>query len=187
MRNRIPPAPETEYWSDKDQGLHRKWEEPERDEHALRRDPIDYSAIGGPESERSYGRSRSDTGDYPFGRYQGAADRDSYGPAQRGGYMKHGGPDHGRPWERATSHRGRGPRDYQRADDRIYADVCEALTDDPHVDATHVDVAVNGGEVTLSGYVRTRSEKHRAEDVAVDISGVREVQNLLRVQSPEGD
>lgn len=88
MRNRVPPAPKTEYWSDHDQGLHRKEEEPERDEHAQLRDPIDYSAIGGPESERAYGRSRSDTGDYPFGRHQGAADRDPYGPAKRGGYLR---------------------------------------------------------------------------------------------------
>jgi hypothetical protein len=186
MRPRIPPATQDEYWSDRDQGLHHKWEAPEGDEHARLRDPVDYSAIGGPESERVYGRSRSDTGDYPFGRYQGAADRDPYGPRERGGYVKRAGPDHGRVIDPTQSHRGRGPRNYQRADDRLYADVCEALTDDPEVDATHVEVAVHDCEVTLSGYVRTRSEKRRAEDVAERVSGIRDVHNKLRVQSSEG-
>ena len=89
MGRRIPRANEREYWSDRDQGLHRKWEEPERDDDAALEDPTDYSAIGGPESERSYGRSRSDTGNYPFGRDEGPADRDDrIENRQRGGYMK---------------------------------------------------------------------------------------------------
>ncbi len=186
MANRIPHSGQDEYWSDRDQGLHRKWEDSTRDEHARTRDPADYSAIGGPERERSYGRTRSDTGDYPFGPHAGAADRDQYGPVERGGYFKHGGPDHGRPLAPTQSYRGRGPRDYQRADDRIYADVCEALTEDADVDATHIDVAVNGGEVKLTGYVRSRSEKRRTDDVAAHVAGVRDVHNQLRVQSPEG-
>jgi hypothetical protein len=92
MDNRIPPVSVTEYWSDRDQVLHHKGEDPERDEQAQLHDPIDYSAIGGPDSERSYGRTRSDTGDYAFGRHEGAGDRDPYGPAERGGYVKHSGP-----------------------------------------------------------------------------------------------
>ncbi len=92
MDHRMPPAPETEYWSDRDQVLHHTSEDREREGEARLRDPIDYSAIGGPESERSYGRTRSDTGDYPFGRHQGAGDRDPYGPAERGGYVKRSAP-----------------------------------------------------------------------------------------------
>jgi hypothetical protein len=88
MPNRIPQSTREEYWSNRDQGWHHKWEEEERDEHALLRDPEDYSAVGGPESERAYGRTRSDTGEYPFGPQQGAPDRDQYGPPRRGGYMK---------------------------------------------------------------------------------------------------
>ena len=37
------------------------------------------------------------------------------------------------------------------------------------------------GEVTLSGTVNSRLEKRRAEDVADDVSGVKHVQNNLRV------
>jgi osmotically-inducible protein OsmY len=78
---------------------------------------------------------------------------------------------------------GRGPRGYQRSDERIREDVCDRLSDDPWVDATDVDVAVRGGEVTLSGHVRDRSDKRRIEDVIEDVSGVREVHNNLRAGS----
>lgn len=183
MARHIPPATELEYWSDRDQVLHRKWEAREREEAADLQDPSDYSAIGGPESERSYGRSRSDTGDYPFGRYQGSADRDAYGPLDRGGYVKRHSPDHGRSADGRHSYRGIGPRDYRRADESIYADVCEALTDDEAVDATNIEVSVKDGEVTLSGDVASREEKRHAEDVADRIAGVRDVHNTLRVRS----
>jgi hypothetical protein len=183
MPRRIPHATEREYWSNRDQGLHHDWEAPERDEQAELHDPIDYSAIGGPESERSYGRTRSDTGDYPFGRFQGSADRDPYGPLDRGGYVKLHGPDYGRGADGRRSHRGRGPLDYRRADERVYADVCEALTDDAQVDATNIEVTVTEGEVTLSGHVASRDEKRRAEDVADRIAGVRDIHNRLKVQS----
>lgn len=183
MPRRIPHATETEYWSDRDQGLHHKWEAPEREQAAGLHDPVDYSAIGGPETERSYGRTRSDTGDYPFGRYQGSADRDPYGPLDRGGYVKLHGPDYGRSADGRHSHRGRGPRDYRRADESVYADVCEALTDDSEVDATNIEVSVKDGEVTLSGEVRSREEKRRAEDIADRIAGVRDVHNTLKIYS----
>jgi hypothetical protein len=76
---------------------------------------------------------------------------------------------------------GRGPRGYQRNDQRVYEDVCDRLTDDPRVDASDVEVKVENGEVTLNGTVRSRTEKHRAEDTIESISGVRDVHNHLRV------
>src|ERR1043166_5825433 len=45
--------------------------------------------------------------------------------------------------------RGLGPRNYRRPDERIHADVCEALTDDPRVDAREIEVAVDDEVVTL--------------------------------------
>ena len=75
---------------------------------------------------------------------------------------------------------GHGPRGYQRSDDRIREDVCDRLTDDPWVDCSDVEVTVRGGEVTLSGSVRDRSDKRRTEDIIEGISGVREVHNNLR-------
>jgi CBS domain-containing protein len=88
---------------------------------------------------------------------------------------------------RRGEHGGRGPRSYQRSDERIREDVNERLTDDPVVDAGEIEVAVSGREVTLSGTVRTRAERRRAEDLAESVAGVTHVQNNLRVgQHQEG-
>lgn len=78
-------------------------------------------------------------------------------------------------------HRGKGPAGYQRSDERIRELVCESLTDDDEIDASHVEVLVSGGEVTLSGTVDDRRTKRAAEDCAYCVSGVRDVQNRLRV------
>ena len=78
--------------------------------------------------------------------------------------------------------RGLGPKGYRRSDDRISDDVHQRLADDPWLDATNVNVAVSGGEVTLSGSVDSREAKHRAERIVEDLSGVNHVQNNLRIQ-----
>lgn len=80
---------------------------------------------------------------------------------------------------------GRGPRGYQRSDERIREDVCDRLTDDPRVDAEDIDVRVSAAEVTLSGSVRSREEKRFAEDCVERITGVREVNNNLKVKSAD--
>lgn len=77
--------------------------------------------------------------------------------------------------------RGRGPREYQRSDERIYEDVCEALTLHDWIDAREIQVSVEDGEVTLEGTVDSRWIKHVTEDLADEILGVREIHNRLRV------
>ncbi len=77
---------------------------------------------------------------------------------------------------------GKGPQGYSRSDDRIREDVNDRLTDDWFLDATMITVAVSDGEVTLNGTVDSRDDKRRAEDVAENVSGVKHVQNNLRVQ-----
>lgn len=81
------------------------------------------------------------------------------------------------------SHRGRGPGDYTRSDERIREDANDRLTDDHHVDARRISVRVEQGEVTLSGTVPDRAAKRRAEDLVERISGVRHVQNNLRIEA----
>ena len=83
---------------------------------------------------------------------------------------------------REEDHRGRGPANYKRSDERILEDTCDRLTQDHGVDARNVQVTVQGGEVTLDGTVSDRGQKRRAEDVVHEISGVGHVQNNLRVQ-----
>lgn len=77
--------------------------------------------------------------------------------------------------------RGRGPKGYQRSDDRIKEDINDRLTDDGQLDASEIEVTVEKGEVTLSGSVSERSDKRRAEDIAESISGVNNVENRIRV------
>ena len=89
--------------------------------------------------------------------------------------------------EMDAGHRGRGPRNYSRSDDRIREDVSERLTDDPRLDATDIEVSVSGGEITLSGTVDSRFAKRHAEDLAEGCSGVRHVQNNLRVTDRHPD
>jgi hypothetical protein len=78
---------------------------------------------------------------------------------------------------------GRGPKSWQRSDERIREDINERLTDHPDIDAYEIDVQVKNGEVILTGMVDDRYTKRLAEDVVENVSGVREVQNQLRVQS----
>lgn len=79
-------------------------------------------------------------------------------------------------------HAGKGPKGYARSDDRIREDVNDRLTEDWLIDASEIEVQVSGGEVTLNGLVADRSDKRRAEDIADRISGVKHVQNNLRVR-----
>jgi len=81
---------------------------------------------------------------------------------------------------------GRGPKGYQRSDDRIREDVCERLTQHPEIDASEIDIIVSAGEVTLSGSVDDRDQKRTAEDIAENIFGVREVHNQIRVSKGLG-
>lgn len=148
--------------------------------------------------EGDYGRFRSEfdvnhrqsgyRGDFRGG-FQGGsqgAQGSSRGDYRSGGY---GGPgasgsglwgDEGRGQDQ--SHRGRGPKNYQRSDERIAEDVNDRLSDDPDVDASDIEVSVSNREVTLSGEVDSKRAKRCAEDCADSVSGVQHVQNNLRVK-----
>jgi osmotically-inducible protein OsmY len=91
----------------------------------------------------------------------------------------------GREFEMNTNkpgeHRGKGPRGYSRSDERIKEDINDRLSDNPFIDATEIEVMVSGGEVTLTGSVTDRNDKRMAEDIAESVSGVKNVENRIRV------
>src|SRR5262249_31558962 len=97
--------------------------------------------------------------------------------------LDEGGVQFGRGQMSYGPHRGRGPRNYQRSDERSREDVCEWLTEAYSLDASDIDVQVASGVVTLAGSVDDRYAKRLAEDLAESVSGVREVQNHLRLSN----
>jgi len=115
----------------------------------------------------------------------------SWGPAKQDdgfGYPGQGGYGESRPElksrgaaERSGGHRGRGPRNILRSDERIADDLIERLTRDEDIDAREILVAVDAGTVTLTGEVPERGMKHLAENLAVSVQGVRDVNNRLAV------
>jgi hypothetical protein len=93
--------------------------------------------------------------------------------------------DDGLGGRRLGPHRGKGPTGYIRSDGRILDDISDRLSDDDRLDASDIEVKVEAGEVTLNGHVASREDKRRAEDLAESVSGVRHLQNNLRVRAPE--
>ena len=83
---------------------------------------------------------------------------------------------------REGSHTGKGPRNYQRRDERILEDINDLMCDNAYLDASEIDVTVLEGNVTLSGTVENRESKRLAEDIAESVSGVKNLENTLRIR-----
>ena len=148
------------------------------------------------EEERAYRRQNfRDREQYDARNYRGGRGDERDDPRRGGRHEEEGwfdrmtdtvsswlGGDDDRESYRERSHRGRGPRNYTRSDDRIREDINDRLTDHHAVDASDIDVEVSSGEVVLTGHVGSRYEKRLAEDITEDVSGVRNVENRIRVQ-----
>ncbi|MFL5686351.1 MAG: BON domain-containing protein [Chloroflexota bacterium] len=80
---------------------------------------------------------------------------------------------------------GRGPKGYQRSDERIREDVSDRLTEHGDLDASGIEVEVSQGVVTLTGFVDDRWGKRLAEDVVEQVAGVHDVMNQLRVHGQQ--
>lgn len=158
---------------------------------------------------RSYGRSGSSTGNQPYrDRYEKRGD--VFDRSEHHSHDKHRGQGQRDWWDRATDevaswfgdddaerrrdhdkrtgpHRGKGPKGYSRSDDRIRDDVNDRLSDDSFIDASEIDITVENAEVVLTGTVDSKEEKRRAEDIAERISGVKNVENRLKVKNRDGN
>lgn len=87
--------------------------------------------------------------------------------------------------EQRGEHRGKGPKGYTRSDRRIEEDVNDRLTEDHHIDASDIEVRIQDGAVVLTGQVMNRFAKRHAAELAETVSGVKNVENRLRVQGSE--
>jgi hypothetical protein len=85
------------------------------------------------------------------------------------------------PFTYRGAYAGRGPKNYQRSDERVREDVIDRLTEDARVDASEIDVRVERGEVTLHGSVHDRSMRRAAEECIENLPGVRDVHNELKI------
>lgn len=83
----------------------------------------------------------------------------------------------------AGGQRGKGPKGYVRSENRIREDVYERLTEDDRLDATNIEVQVQGDTVILSGTTQSKEEKRRAEDLVERITGVRNVENRIHIDN----
>jgi osmotically-inducible protein OsmY len=100
-----------------------------------------------------------------------------YGGGEAPGF----GTDYGRGY-------GKPPRGYVRSDARIREDAYDRLVQQDWIDAEHVELEVEDGEVTLSGTVTNREDKRAVEDLVAAVLGVKDVHNQLRVgRAPDVD
>jgi hypothetical protein len=123
------------------------------------------------------GRKGEEGGRFTGPRPPGEARRPGDGP----GWLD---PDAGRPLGRPDPFSRRpplGPKGYHRPDERIRDEVCERIARSG-IDARDVEVAVEAGEVTLTGTVERRDDKRALEDVADDVFGVEDVHNRIRLR-----
>jgi len=87
--------------------------------------------------------------------------------------------------ERSTSAR-RGPKGWQRSDDRLKEDICERLYHSGDIDSSEVTVTVAEGKVVLDGTVSDRSMKYAMEDLVDNVPGVKDIDNRVRVSRDDG-
>jgi osmotically-inducible protein OsmY len=68
----------------------------------------------------------------------------------------------------------------RRSDESIREEIRVSLSGRPGLDASGVEVEVEGGEVTLTGRVEDRDARWLAEDLVESVPGVSLVHNRLR-------
>jgi osmotically-inducible protein OsmY len=70
---------------------------------------------------------------------------------------------------------------FRRSDEQILEEACELLYQNPYVDATDIEVAVERGSILLSGSVSSREMKREAEICVERIRGVDDVRNEITI------
>lgn len=69
------------------------------------------------------------------------------------------------------------------SDQRLFEAACEALKDNPFVDASMMEVGVFDGVIYLRGHISNRNQKREAEQAIENIRGVKDVMNELKIKS----
>ena len=83
--------------------------------------------------------------------------------------------------EQGPSGRRSAPERRRRSDESLAQEIREILTTDHELEATAIEVKVEGGAVTIAGEVADPDARLLAEELVESVVGVREVRNRLRV------
>lgn len=136
----------------------------------------------GPQLPTGGGAHYGNTVSYGQGVYGG------YGQGDMGGSTGQSGQSWGK-WGQSGAMGGsqrRGPKGYQRSDERLKEEICERLMMRWDIDSSEVSVEVVSGKVTLEGTVPDRRMRHEIEDLIDNCHGVQDIENHVRVQSSYG-
>jgi hypothetical protein len=134
------------------------------------------------QNERWGREGRSQSEQQRWGQTGWGQERSSFEPRERFGREGQGMIERG--YQRIKEFIGKGPKGYSRSDERIKEDVCERLAHG-YLDSSNIEVTVTGGEVTLDGTVTSREDRRLAEDILDGVSGVKDIDNKLKVKRAE--
>lgn len=136
------------------------------------------------DQDRWYGQQDQQNWEQQFGQQpQTMRGQGGYGQQARFGQgMEYANRGEQRDWRWDQGpYSGKGPRDYRRSDASIRDEACELLTRHGGIDATDININVHEGDITLSGNVPERHMRRMAEDMLENISGVRDINDQLRI------
>ena len=63
----------------------------------------------------------------------------------------------------------------------IRVQVDKAFSDDPNLKDRDISLGVDGWDVTLTGDVQTETERRKANELVMNVPGVKSVANALRI------
>jgi osmotically-inducible protein OsmY len=72
------------------------------------------------------------------------------------------------------------------ADKKIRQEVDAVIAQDPALKDRAISFSVDNGDITVTGTVRTETERQRINELAMHVGGVKSVANALRVSPGEG-
>jgi hypothetical protein len=135
--------------------------------------------IGG---SQGYGGQGFEPQQSASGMYGGQQSGGTWGGQMGGGYgsSTYGG----RSGQRSSIRRG--PKGYERSDERLKEDICERMYTSTECDTSEVSVDVKSGVVTFEGTVEDRRSKYMLEEMVDNVPGVKDVDNRLRIQRGDG-
>jgi osmotically-inducible protein OsmY len=78
------------------------------------------------------------------------------------------------------------PKRESEADKRIRQEVDAVIEQDPALKDRAISFNVDNGDITVTGTVRTETERQRINELAMHVAGVKSVANALSVSPGEG-